>query len=75
MNYPPVLEKIDQMTEVDADHAMQMIDSIGIEMAHASEPVQMYYKLLTVKVQEKIDVSDVPYVSFRFLIWILCSYK
>jgi Tfp pilus assembly protein PilE len=32
---------------------MQMIDSIGIEMAHASEPVQMYYKLLTVKVQEK----------------------
>ncbi len=53
MSYPPILEKIDQMAEVDADHAMQMIDSIGIEMAHASEPVQMYYKLLTVKVQEK----------------------
>ena len=53
MSYPPILEKIDQMAEVDANHAMQMIDSIGIEMAHASEPVQMYYKLLTVKVQEK----------------------
>ena len=53
MSYPPILEKIGQMAEVDADHAMQMIDSIGVEMAHASEPVQMYYKLLTVKVQEK----------------------
>ena len=53
MDYPPVLEKIDQLAEVDANHAMLLIDSINAEMAHASEPVQMYYKLLTVKVQEK----------------------
>lgn len=53
MVYPPALEKIDQLAEVDADHAMLLIDSINAEMAHASEPVQMYYKLLTVKVQEK----------------------
>ena len=53
MNYPPVLEEINRLADVDADLAMQHIDSIDIEMAHASKPVQMYYKLLTVKVQEK----------------------
>ena len=53
MTYPPMLEEINRLADVDADLAMQLIDSIDKEMAHASEPVKMYYKLLTVKVQEK----------------------
>ena len=72
MVYPTVLKEIDRMADVDADRAMQLIDSIDAEMAHASEPVQMYYKLLTVKV---LDRQGVPHSSSGMMRSVLDYYE
>lgn len=72
MVYPTVLKEIDRLADVDADRAMLLIDSIDAEMAHASEPVQMYYKLLTVKV---LDRQGVPHSSSGMMRSVLDYYE
>ena len=72
MAYPTILKEINRLADVDADHAMHLIDSIDAEMAHASEPVQMYYKLLTVKVQER---QGVPHSSSGMMRSVLDYYE
>ena len=72
MAYPTILKEINRLADVDADRAMLLIDSIDAEMAHASEPVQMYYKLLTVKV---LDRQGVPHSSSGMMRSVLDYYE
>lgn len=51
--YPPVLQRVDSLTYVNPQIALQMLDSIRDEMTKAEEPILRYYQLLTVKAQDK----------------------
>ena len=61
--YPAILHKVDSLTEVKPDSALWLIDSLNAEMAKAEEPIQMYYKLLTVKAQEAAGKRH-TYIAF-----------
>lgn len=55
--YPPMLHEADSMTYVAPRQAIQLLDSIGDEIAAADKPTRMYHQLLTVKAQDKAYIT------------------
>ena len=56
--YPPVLHEVDSLTYVAPQQALQVLDSIVVEMVEADKPTRMYHQLLTVKAKDKAYISQ-----------------
>ena len=72
LHYPQALLEADSLTSVRPDSAVTFLCSLRPEMEQASRAVQMYYRLLCVKAQDK---AYIPHTSDSAVLSVLHYYE
>ena len=72
VHYPQALLEADSLTFVRPDSAVTFLCSLRPEMEQASRAVQMYYRLLCVKAQDK---AYIPHTSDSAVLSVLHYYE